>query len=420
MIKNQNFLSWRLEMKKIIEKIKSKGKTIIIPLLVVAILAAVYIVNDSKTTETAMTYAEDGTFLEASGMVENNSTSLSSEVTGIISEVLVREGDEVKEGQVIAQIDNSSVRNQYEQALDNLNLANKNVDAAADNINAYQGVFGDSTQQAQSAYNSAQAEYEKVLEGASQEEIKQVEEIYNQAETNLNFIGSNLEESKILLENDIITLKDYEELEKNYDLALSQFNNASAKLDQVNSGASAATKKAAENKVYQAKASHELSISNGNMQLSQLESQYELAKVKYEQAQTIADQLEKELDKVEIKSPINGVINTLTVHEGEFTTMGKTVAEIFDRDKTEIKVYISEANIGHVKPGQEVDIYVDSTDEVFKGEVIRINNNAEFTPKNIQTKEERVNTVFEVKIKVLDTKGVIKAGMPVDVTIKID
>lgn len=420
MIKNQNFLSWRLEMKKIIEKIKSKGKTIIIPLLVVAILAAVYIVNDSQTTETAMTYAEDGTFLEASGMVENNSTSLSSEVTGIISEVLVKEGDKVEEGQVIAQIDNSSMRNQYEQALDNLNLASKNVDAAADNINAYQGVFGDSTQQAQSAYNSAQAEYEKVLEGASQEEIKQVEEIYNQAETNLNFIGSNLEESKILLENDIITLKDYEELEKNYDLALSQFNNASAKLDQVNSGASAATKKAAENKVYQAKASHELSISNGNMQLSQLESQYELAKVKYEQAQTIADQLEKELDKVEIKSPINGVITTLTVHEGEFTTMGKTVAEIFDRDKTEIKVYISEANIGHVKPGQEVDIYVDSTDEVFKGEVIRINNNAEFTPKNIQTKEERVNTVFEVKIKVLDTKGVIKAGMPVDVTIKID
>ena len=110
----------------------------------------------------------------------------------------------------------------------------------------------------------------------------------------------------------------------------------------------------------------------------------------------------------------------MPINKGEFTAMGKTVAEIFNTDNMEIIVYVSEANIGHVKTGQNVDLFVDSTDEIFKGKVIRVNNNAEFTPKNIATKEERVNIVFEVKIEVLDSKGVIKPGMPVDVNIKID
>ena len=178
--------------------------------------------------------------------------------------------------------------------------------------------------------------------------------------------------------------------------------------------------KAVENKVLQAKAAHELSISSGNMQLTQLENQYEISKLNLNKAQNVVNQLEEELGKTEIKSPINGVINLLPINKGEFTAMGKTVAEIFNTDTMEIIVYVSQANIGHVKTGQDVDIFVDSTDEVFKGKVTKINNNAEFTPKNIATKEERVNIVFEVKIEILDSKGVIKPGMPVDVNIKID
>jgi HlyD family secretion protein len=157
------------------------------------------------------------------------------------------------------------------------------------------------------------------------------------------------------------------------------------------------------------------------MQLTQLQNQYELAKLKYDQAKTISDQLKEELSKMIILSPIDGIINLLAIKKGEFTSLGKAVAEIYDTKNMEIRVYVSEANIGHIKVGQDVNIYVDSdSEQSFKGNVIRINNSAEFTPKNIQTKEERINTVFEVKIQVLDSKGVIKAGMPVDVSIKID
>ena len=407
-------------MGKIVKYIKSKGKIAIVPMIVVAVLVAIYIVNAIQTDDSAIFYAKDGTFLEASGMAENNSVSLSSELAGVISDVLVKEGDSIKEGEVIAEINNTTVKNQYEQALDNFKLAEKNLQVSQDSINSYKNVFADSTEQARSGYNSSQAEYEKVIDGASDEEIKQVQEAFNQAEINFKFITDKYEESNILLENDIISQKDYEEIEKNYNLAQAQLNTASAKLDQVIAGPSSATIKAVENKVLQAKAAHELSISSGNMQLMQLENQSEIAELNFNKAQNVVNQLKEELGKTEIKSPINGVINLLPINKGEFTAMGKTVAEIFNTDNMEIIVYVSEANIGHVKTGQNVDLFVDSTDEIFKGKVIRVNNNAEFTPKNIATKEERVNIVFEVKIEVLDSKGVIKPGMPVDVNIKID
>jgi len=171
----------------------------------------------------------------------------------------------------------------------------------------------------------------------------------------------------------------------------------------------------------QSESGFKLTIANGNTQLINLQNQLEVAKVQLEQSKTQTEQLKKELDKTVIKSPIDGIINLLSIKQGELTQMGKPVAEIYNRNNIEIKVYVSEANIGHVKVDQDVEIFVDSDENtVFIGKVIKINDNAEFTPKNIQTKEERVNTVFEVKIKAMDTQGVIKAGMPVDVNIKID
>ena len=284
-------------MGKIVKYIKSKGKTAIVPMIVVAVLVAIYIVNAIQTDDSAIFYAKDGTFLEASGMAENNSVSLSSELAGVISDVLVKEGDSIKEGEVIAEINNTTVKNQYEQALDNFKLAEKNLQVSQDSINSYKNVFADSTEQARSGYNSSQAEYEKVIDGASDEEIKQVQEAFNQAEINFKFVTDKYEESNILLENDIISQKDYEEIEKNYNLAQAQLNTASAKLDQVIAGPSSATIKAVENKVLQAKAAHELSISSGNMQLMQLENQSEIAELNFNKAQNVVNQLKEELGK---------------------------------------------------------------------------------------------------------------------------
>jgi HlyD family secretion protein len=232
---------------------------------------------------------------------------------------------------------------------------------------------------------------------------------------------TNLERSKELLEQQAISQSMYDEVLKSYNVSEAQYNAAASKLNLIKSGPTENVLSAAKNKMLQAKAGYELSVSNGNTQLSQLQGQLEIAMIKLEQSKNIVEQTKRELDKLTIKSPIDGIVNSLLMKDGEFVSMGKLVAEIYDPENVEIKSYVSEANIGYIKVGQEAKIFIDShSEKAYAGKVTRINNKAEFTPKNIQTKEERVNTVFEITIQALDSEGAIKPGMPADVNIKID
>lgn len=408
-------------MSNIVKFIKEKGKIVVIPVVIVAVLVSIYIFNGYKKNDTTVIKTEEGTYIEASGMVESNFINISSETQGTVIEAEVEEGDKLKSGQVIAKINNTNILNQYEQAKFNMEIAEKNVVSIEDSIENLSIQNNDLVNQAKSAYLSTEGEYENIVNGASAEEIEQVEETVNQARINLEYADTNFNRSKELFEQGVIPESQFEEAEKNYNLATAQYNGANSKLSLIKAGATDATLKATENRMLQAKAGYELAISNGNAQIRQLQSQLEIAKIQLEQSKRLVAQSKTELDKTIIKSPIDGVVNLLTFKPGEFVPVGKQVAEIYDPSNVEVKVYVSEANIGHIKVGQEVDIFVDSHgNEKFGGKVTKINNKAEFTPKNIQTKEERVNTVFEVKIEVLDSDGVIKPGMPVDVNIKID
>lgn len=408
-------------MHNVMKFIKSKGKLIFAPIVVALVLASIYVFNGINVTDTTIVQAESGTFIEASGGVESNLVTISSEVTGSIIEQNVKEGDEIKSGQLISKIKNTNLENQYEQAKINVQIAEKNVALIEDNIENFKVQSDDLVQQAKSAYLAAEAEYQRVKDGASPEEIQQAEEAVNQAKINFDYIKENLDKSRELLEQEVIPQSEYDEVEKNYKIAETQYNTANAKLNQIKSLPTDSSLNAAKNKMLQAKSGYELAISNGDMELVQLENQLDIAKIQLEQSNKAVEQAKVELEKTVIKAPIDGVVNSLFFDKGEFVSTGKPFAEIYDPNNIEIKAYVSEANIGHVKVGQVVEIFVDSHEgKPFNGKVTKINNEAEFTPKNIQTKEERVNTVFEVKIEVTDSNGIIKPGMPVDVNIKID
>jgi len=398
-----------------------KFKLALMPAVIMVVLVAIYIFNSYQKNDSAIVYAEDGTYIEASGMVESNSISLSSEITGTVVESLVKEGDSIKKDATIAIIENSNLKNQYDQALTNLHISEKNIEVLENSIDSLSLQNTDATLQAKYAYLTVKAEYQKVLDGASTEEINQAEEAVNQAKTNLDYIKSNLDSSKELLKQQAITQSTYDETLKNYNVSKSQYNTAVSQLNLIKSNPTESAVKAAKDKMLQAKAGYEFSKSNGNTQLTQLNGQLEIAKAQLEQSQNMTDQTKKELDKLTIQSPTDGIVNSLLINEGEFVSMGKVVAEIYNPDNTEIKAYVSEANIGLIKVGQDTNIMIDSSnDKIYAGKVTKISNSAEFTPKNIQTKEERVNMVYEITIKSLDTEGAIKPGMPVDVNIKID
>lgn len=131
------------------------------------------------------------------------------------------------------------------------------------------------------------------------------------------------------------------------------------------------------------------------------------------------EQLQDQLVKSKIKNPVNGTVLVKYTEPFEITTFGKPLYKIADLSIMQLRVYVSETQLTSIKLGQKVTVKVDSVDEMksYEGNISWIASEAEFTPKIIQTKEERVNLVYAVKIDVKND-GSLKIGMPAEMWIK--
>jgi len=130
------------------------------------------------------------------------------------------------------------------------------------------------------------------------------------------------------------------------------------------------------------------------------------------------NQLEDLLQKSSIINPINGTVLVKYAEPNEITSFGKPLYKIADLSTMQLRVYVSETQLSSIKIGQEVTVKIDSNEDMknFKGTIFWIASEAEFTPKIIQTKEERVNLVYAVKIDVKND-GSLKIGMPAEMWI---
>ncbi len=132
------------------------------------------------------------------------------------------------------------------------------------------------------------------------------------------------------------------------------------------------------------------------------------------QQATIVDKL----NRCRVISPVSGTILETYVEQGELTTAGKALFKIADISELELKVYVSGAQLPKIKIGQQVDVIIDKNEtenQTLSGKISWISSEAEFTPKIIQTKEERVKLVYAVKVKVKND-GTLKIGMPGEIS----
>jgi multidrug resistance efflux pump len=134
------------------------------------------------------------------------------------------------------------------------------------------------------------------------------------------------------------------------------------------------------------------------------------------QAQASLESINLQLAKLELTAPISGVVVTRTVEPGEVISAGYTALTIADLDQLTVTVYLPEDRYGQVALGDTAELRIDSyPEESFEAEVIWIADQAEYTPRNVQTQEERQNTVYAVKLAV-QASSKLKPGMPADVT----
>lgn len=295
--------------------------------------------------------------IELSGTVETTDIILSSQVAGTVQKIIQEEGSRVGDGDTLVIIDPETYILQLNQA--------------------------------EAQRDLAKAKYDLLIKGARSEDKSQAAEMLNQAEANYQSAKTDFERMENLFENQSVTKKQYDDAKTRLTIAEAQLNSAKQNLKKI------------ENFVRP--------------------EELDQAKAAFNAAEANVKLLQKRVNDCYVLSPINGQIVKNFVEIGETVNPQSSLVKVSDLSKVEVVVYIQEADLGKVKLGQKAEIFSDSyEDKSYEGKVTYISPEAEFTPKNIQTKEERTKLVFAVKIKVPNPNYELKAGMPVDAVIYLE
>jgi HlyD family secretion protein len=165
----------------------------------------------------------------------------------------------------------------------------------------------------------------------------------------------------------------------------------------------------------------ELNYASALAELKVNEKYVAQAKAKQSSALQKLKEVEVSYRETKIYAPADGVILSRVAEEGEVVNPGQVIYTMVDLNKLYIKVYIPEPELGKVKLRQQARVYVDAyPDRYFNGTLTRVYEQAEFTPKNVETKDERIKLVFGAEVYVENPEGLLKPGMPADVVLKID
>jgi RND family efflux transporter MFP subunit len=142
------------------------------------------------------------------------------------------------------------------------------------------------------------------------------------------------------------------------------------------------------------------------------------AKAQFAQAKVTLKMAQVQGGYATIAAPFDGVLTNIAANVGENAVPGGTLAILSNPASLTVTIYIAENQIGQVTVGQTGTLTTDSTTKVYHGEVVFVNSQAEFTPSSIETKDQRVNLVYQVKLRITDADTSLKPGMPADVVLQ--
>lgn len=168
-------------------------------------------------------------------------------------------------------------------------------------------------------------------------------------------------------------------------------------------------------KLFQSGSATEMQLDELQTHRDVLDAQKKVVGNQVGQALAMVNLAEAQLEYTRIHAPLNGTILRLYIQQGETVFPGSALMTIADLASMEVTIYVPEPMLGKIKVGQKVELTTDSfPDRPFTGAISHIAEQAEFTPKNVQTRDERVRLVYAVTVRVSNPDGVLKIGMPVD------
>jgi len=317
------------------------------------LIAIVIIVIGAFAIETKrLNNRPDDSAIVLSGNIEVTEVDAGFKIGGRIAKLKAEEGEKVEKDKILATLDKVEFEN----------IVSQNV--------AY--------------LNEKQILLEELKAGSRREDLEHAKANVSYADAELSKTKKDYERIESLYNNGILSAQQFDSAKKSYEAAVSMHKKSLESFNLVKAGPRMEEIKAAENRVQYAEAS------------------LKVAKEK--------------LNDTTIYSPVSGVILKKNAESGEIISPAIPVYTIGVLEKPWIKVYVKEDKLGLIKLGQRAEIKTDSfPNKIYEGTVTYISSEAEFTPKNIQTQEERVKLVFGVKISVENRNDELKPGMPADV-----
>jgi HlyD family secretion protein len=330
------------------------------------------------------------TGLQGSGTVEARNIRVGSKVGGRIDKLLVREGDTVEAGQVLMTFDDKELLASLEQSRANAEKSKR-------------GYRREEIEEARAAALQAKADYELKKNGYRKEDIAAAQADLDRAAADETRTQLDFQRYEALAQKDLVSKQQRDTAEANWKMAFAQKDNAQHKLDELKRGYRPEEIASAEAHFLQTQATLE-KLQRGNrredVQAAQAAFAYDEARFRERQ----------------VLAPSAATVEVLDVRPGDLISPNTPVATLLERDQIYVRIYIPETEIYRVHVGQKAQVTVDSVGKnVFDGVVEQINQQAEFLPRNVQTREERVHQVFGVKIRIDDVSHRVLAGMAADV-----
>ncbi len=353
-------------------------------------------------------------YIETSGTLEVIETDCSFKIAGKIVELPILEGDSITKGQFIGRLSSQSIDQEIivqKSSIDTIKAQFPKIDIQ---INQTDISVKKEIENAKIKVDEAYARYESIKSGSRDEEITRAEHLVDQTEHVLLNAKKNYERADNLYDKGAISQQDRDNIKTSYLSAFEENKQAKANLSLLKAGAKSEDIEASFQVYNQAVANYELTLAK-NFELKKLEEDKKILNSQLKNAEDGLKLLEVKRADHKLYSPVTGTVLRKVAEKGENVTAGGTVLTVGNLDEIYLRGYVAETDLAKVKLGQRCELRTDTyPDKIYNGKITYISDKAEFTPKNLTTKDDRVKLVYRIKISADNSSRDLKPGMIAD------
>lgn len=358
--------------------------------------------------------------LVASGTVEATEVAVSFKVPGRVVARPADEGQRLSAGALVARLESRELEAEVDRLRAALSATETRVPQLRTEIALQEALTQARTTEAQAALAAREEQLAQLRSGTRPQELQRAQAEVREAKAVMENARAEQERMEALYREGGVSAQTRDAARTASEVAVERHRNALERLDLAKEGPRTEEIRRAEAEVGQARGS--LLVARTG-ELESLRKRQELAT---QQAAIARDRAavaaaEAQLSYTVLTAPQAGIVLRKHVEPGEMIAAGTPAVTLADLTDVWLKIYVPEADLGRVKLGQTAEVTTDSyRGKVYRGTVSFINSEAEFTPKNVQTQEERVKLVFAVKIRLENPNQELKPGMPADARLRLE